>query len=106
MTHLEKWERDLLGIADLDDVTHCPIAAHCDNCGGAERLDTTMTFGTPIGVFCSTICTLCSLDPEIGELTSLRMSIPEVLVRVLNHCVHLGITLEGMATALDAERPA
>ncbi|RSM65010.1 hypothetical protein DMH04_50095 [Kibdelosporangium aridum] len=105
MTYLERWKRDLLGIADLDDVTHCPQASQCHNCGGTNRLDTIMTFGTPIGVFCATMCTLCALDPDLAEITSFSLSIPDVMVRVMNHCSHLGITLDDMATALDAERP-
>jgi hypothetical protein len=98
---------------DLDDVIQCPIADHCEHCDRLDR-DTgglaVHTLETPVGVYCATLCPSCG-DPD--DLTPAKprrpgwnrppMSWSQAVIRVGEHCNHLGITVDQMGDALKAE---
>lgn len=86
---------------DIDDTTRCPVAPECEVCFGQRgALLDVVTFGTPVGVYCATICEACEDDGlkpgRIGGWT-------QAVDRVLLHCAHLGIDADQMAAAMAAE---
>ncbi|SRR6266540_3181815 len=97
---------------DLDDTIRCPILGHCEHCGRVVADLAVATLGTPLGVYCATLCDQCA-EPELqttkgrtpGGLIGTRppMSWGEAASRVGEHCEHLGIDLDQMADALKAE---
>jgi hypothetical protein len=87
---------------DLDDTTNCPLWVLCGQCGATmwtARL-AVATYETSIGVFCRTMCDRCvaTSGPRYG------MALTEVAYLVMDHCEHLGIDLDQMAAALEAEQ--
>jgi hypothetical protein len=96
---------------DLDNTAHCTVAGHCENCGRIASLATVQelaayTAGTPIGVYCLTLCDSCSDDDDRVVASARRlpeMSLGEAARRVAEHCQHLGIDLDQMADALKTE---
>lgn len=80
---------------DLDDISNCPLAGTCAVCGNTEDLDVG-TLGTPVGVFCITLCPACVEYDQTPRLT------PVAAVRAsLEHCAHLGIDADQMAEAMS-----
>lgn len=84
---------------DVDDVSACPLAARCEACGAAADLDAA-TVGTPVGVYCATLCGPC-FDKGRGPR---RLGWGATTERVLAHCGHLGIDVEQMTAATGASR--
>lgn len=82
----------------LDDTSHCPDPAECESCGGTVDLGV-VTIGTPLGVFCAPVCDRCIDD---GDLP--RLSWSNAVHRVGDHCGHLGIDVDQMAAAMEAEK--
>jgi hypothetical protein len=86
---------------ELDDTTRCPIGEACRWCGADTKL-VVSTFDTPSGVLCDTLCRTCRSQGRMSEGTW-RMSPAEAVLGVLDHCEHLGIDLDEMAAARQAE---
>lgn len=83
---------------DLDDVSRCPRGHRCESCGDEHAELTVTTAHTPLGVMCVTLCPDClasGIVPPVAIGTAVRL--------VGQHCVHLGIDVDQMAAALDAE---
>ena len=86
--------------ADLDDVSRCPLGVRCASCG-IERDDLqvrTVELGR-LGVACLTMCERCAesdVAPPVTVGTAARLT--------LQHCIHLGITIDDMAEAMEADR--
>ena len=82
---------------NLDDVSGCPLGVLCESCG-VERDDLavcTVELG-PLGVACLTMCPRCAgsdVAPPVSVGTASRL--------VLQHCIHLGITVDEMAELLE-----
>lgn len=83
---------------DLDDVSRCPCGARCESCG-AERPDLAVhTAHTQLGVMCLTMCPRCAAAdcaPPVSLGTAVNL--------VGQHAGHLGIDVDQMAAAMDAE---
>lgn len=88
----------LARVLDLDDVIRCPTATSCAACEATADL-VVCTAGTPVGVYCATLCRKC--------LTLDRLPKPEswtaAIHAVLEHCEHLDCHADDMAAALAAE---
>ena len=84
---------------DLDDVERCPLGHRCESCG-VERADLQVrTVTTPLGVMCLTLCPRCAgsgVVPPVSLGTAVRLT--------AQHAEHLGIDLDEMAAAMEAER--
>jgi hypothetical protein len=80
-------------MVDLDDTTHCPRALGCEVC----------TAGTPLGVYCLTLCGHCAERGEHDPGSLLRLGWGEAARRAGAHADHLGIDLDEMAEVLRAE---
>jgi hypothetical protein len=89
-------------VVDLDDTTHCPIAGRCEHCGRVAGELGVATLGTPLGVYCATLCEACADPGALGRPPPPQMSWGEAAQRVGEHCEHLGIDLDQMAEALQA----
>ncbi|MQA16123.1 MAG: hypothetical protein GEV09_18820 [Pseudonocardiaceae bacterium] len=85
---------------DLDARDACPLAEHCENCRATGDLDVA-TATTAVGVYCLTLCADCAERGAVPDPDGW----PGAASRVCTHCGHLGIDLDQMADALDAERP-
>jgi hypothetical protein len=87
-------------MVDLDSTTNCPRGARCESCGVEApdlRVDT-VELGR-LGVACLTLCPRCSssdVTPPVSVGTAVRL--------VMQHCIHLGITADDMATELERDR--
>jgi hypothetical protein len=84
---------------DLDDTSRCPVGHRCESCS-AERDDLAVetSAATRLGVMCSTLCRRCaSFDDQIPVLVSTAVRL------VGQHCMHLGIDLDEMAEAMEAD---
>jgi hypothetical protein len=79
---------------DLDNTANCPPGDRCERCGSTDDLEV-MTADTPVGVLCAAVCGDCAETG--GELP--RMDLPTAVIRVLEHCEHLGIDADEMAAA-------
>lgn len=83
---------------DVDDTTHCPIGVRCE-VDGRERSDLIVaTYRTPLGVLCLTICpdhVAPEVSPPVSVGTANRL--------VIQHCLHLGCTVDDMSEALEGE---
>ncbi|GAA2679499.1 MULTISPECIES: hypothetical protein [Actinosynnema] len=79
------------GCVGLDRHDLCPDAECCECCGRTSMLRAT-TFGTSLGVFCASVCATCLVAGR-----SPRWGVTRVVERVLDHCTHLGITVDQMA---------
>lgn len=82
---------------DVGDTARCPIAEACASCGRADQLRVRAA-DLPMGVGCLTVCDSCKDRPDI------RLSLSSAALMVLSHCEHLGIDLDQMAAAMQAER--
>jgi len=80
---------------DLDATDACPLDERCENCGASTDLDVA-TAGTPVGVYCLTLCGTCADADTVPEPGGWSRAV----VRVLEHCEHLGIDLDQMAAQL------
>lgn len=82
---------------DLDDVSNCPVARVCEACGKAGRNRRVRTVGSQVGIGCITLCAQCGKDnpPPMPVVTA--------VTAVMEHCEHLGITVDEMAALVDAE---
>ena len=84
---------------NLNDISHCPIAAECANCHRSRNLE--VVIGTlPVGVLCMTVCGDCCDDDTMPRIRSWT----EAIDLVCAHCVHLGIDVDEMAALIEAER--
>lgn len=84
---------------DVDDVSGCPVAERCESCESTNDLDV-VTLGTPIGVYCLTLCGGCVQAARFPEWAN---GWAATAALVLRHCAHLDIDLDQMAEALRAE---
>ena len=82
---------------DVDDTGSCPVAVSCAGCGARRDL-AVATAGTPLGVFCLTLCGSCA---ETGELP--HHSFVLAAGAVMEHCDHLDCDLDEMAAVLAGE---
>lgn len=81
---------------DVDDTTRCPLGAECANCEATSTL-TVATIDTEMGTACLTLCDTCVAAERVPQLavgTAMRM--------VLEHCGHLGVSLDDMAAQRGA----
>ena len=83
---------------DLDDTSSCPRGVRCESCGieGDDLAVATVELGR-LGVACLTLCSRCAesdVAPPVTVSTAARLT--------LQHCLHLGITVDEMDEALDA----
>jgi hypothetical protein len=86
------------GRVNVDDTSCCPAVPQCEVCGRVTEV-VVATADTQVGVLCVTLCPVCA------EFTLIpRMPTSVAAVRVGAHCVHLGITVDEMAAALDRGR--
>lgn len=95
--HLSEAGRPPEPVPDLDDTTHCGPDRWCLNCGTGDDLDVG-TAGSPLGVFCLTLCGRCA---GVGSLP--RLSAGRAAQMVGLHCAHLGVDLDHPAV-VDAGR--
>lgn len=84
---------------DLDDTSKCPQAAQCESCEATTDLDM-VTLGTPVGVYCLTLCGTCVGAARFPKGANGWATTAALVMR---HCGHLAIDLDEMATALDQE---
>ena len=86
-----------MSAVDLDDVSRCPLGHRCEACG-AERDDLavcTAVMGR-IGIACLTMCPRCAnsgVVPPVSIGTAVRLT--------MQHCLHLGITVDDMDAILE-----
>ena len=85
---------------DLDDTSRCPLGVRCECCG-VERDDLAVCTVAldRLGVACLTLCPRCAgsgVVPPVSVGTAVRLA--------AQHCGHLGITVDEMAAALEADR--
>lgn len=83
---------------DVDNTAGCPVAATCAGCGRPDDDLAVATAGTPLGVFCLSLCAVCAAAGTIPV-----HSAAGALRAVLAHCEHLGTDLDAMAEALAGE---
>lgn len=83
---------------DLDDPSRCPMDSSCIGCRGIWDLNV-RTLDSPVGVFCVTLCTTCV---EQGDLPN--FAVASAARAALEHCEHLGIDVDQMAAAMEAEQ--
>jgi hypothetical protein len=83
---------------NLDDTTNCPRGDEYCVCDATDDLAVAI-FATSLGVFCDTLCGECAHAAKAPHIPSATMAI----FLVMTHCEHLGITIDEMATALNAE---
>ena len=84
---------------DLDDTSRCPLGHRCESCGAEGDDLAVSTATTPLGVLCLTLCPPCA---AFGEMP--RVAVGTATRLVLHHCTHLGITVDEMAAAMEAEQ--
>jgi hypothetical protein len=82
---------------NLDDTSRCPRGHRCEACG-AERDDLTVCTANlgGLGVACLTMCPRCAnsdVIPPVSVSTAVRLT--------MQHCLHLGITVDEMAAVLE-----
>ncbi len=83
--------------SDLYAVTECPMGDKCEKCQSQLQLNLE-TVSTQMGIFCLTLCDECC------EFERLPKFFPvQVVERVLEHCVHLGIDADRMAALMEQE---
>jgi hypothetical protein len=85
---------------NLDDTSSCPMGVRCESCG-VERSNLRVCTATlrRIGVACLTLCPRCAgsgVVPPVSVATAVRLT--------AQHCLHLGITIDEMAVALESDR--
>lgn len=83
---------------NLDDTTHCGPDRWCLTCGTAADLNV-CTAGSPLGVFCLTLCGHCATTGRVPRLSAGR-----VAQMVGLHCTHLGIDLDHPAVVEAGRR--
>jgi len=83
---------------DLDAIDACPLDEQCENCGRCDDLDVA-TAGTPVGVYCFTLCGTCTDAGSVPEPGGWSRAV----VHVLEHCEHLGFDLDQMAAQLKQD---
>lgn len=66
----------------------CPVAPACESCGTPDHL-AVVEADTPVGVLCLTLCDGC----QDAHRTP-RLSWPQAVHRVLDHCEHTGLPLD------------
>lgn len=80
------------------NTARCPLDSSCISCRGVADLQV-RTIESPIGVFCVTLCAFCVQEDELP-----RFSAVSAVHASLEHCEHLGIDVDQMAAAMEAER--
>jgi hypothetical protein len=83
---------------DLGDTSRCPDGP-CDGCGNSDHV-VVETQQTPVGVHCMRVCRWCADN----GLHNIPRSLRDACDRVCAHAVHLGIDLDQMAAAIEAQR--
>jgi len=82
-------------VIDLDDVSGCPLDSSCICCRGTAKQGLRVcTVGSPVGVFCVTMCSACIESDELPNF-----AVVSAVRAVLEHCSHLGIDADQMAAA-------
>jgi len=84
----------VVGRVDPDDTSNCPVDWFCESCQSCQPgADLAVaTAQTPLGVVCVTLCADCA---DAGTLP--RFIAYGAMVRTLEHCEHLGCSLEDLA---------
>ncbi len=83
---------------DVDDTTGCALDERCEQCGSGDEDDLAVaTAGTPVGVYCLTLCGPCADAGRVPEPGGWSAAV----TRVLAHCGHLGIDADQMAAQLE-----
>jgi hypothetical protein len=83
---------------DVDDTTGCPTRERCGSCSGTRDL-AVCTVDTAVGVYCLTLCADCIHGQRVPEPASWA----DAIERVLDHCDHLGVTVDQMAALRRAK---
>lgn len=84
---------------NLDDTSRCPQAKACERCGKAgPTVEVVMVGLAHLGVACASLCRGCRMYDRLP-----RWGVPESLQRIGEHCEHLGIDVDDMAAALEAD---
>lgn len=89
-----------MSTVDLDDTSRCPRGHRCESCG-AERDDLAVhtVDMSRLGTACLTLCSRCASSgvvPPVSVGTAVRL--------VAQHAGHLGIDMDQMAAAMEADR--
>jgi hypothetical protein len=87
---------------DLDDTGDCPLGDLCSSCGAGRREGAELlvrTIGSPLGVFCVTMCVVCIEWDDFPNL-----ALVTAIQRTLDHCRHLGIDADEMAMLMEKEQ--
>lgn len=83
---------------DLDDTSNCPLDSVCGSCRRHADLVVT-TIKTSIGIFCVTMCGGCIRGNNLPGL-----SVVSAVRATLEHCGHLNISADQMASAMEDEK--
>jgi hypothetical protein len=83
-------------VIDLRWSRHCPRREQCSACGSGGDLGTE-TVEASDGIFCVTLCDSCSDYADLIDWSDIRD-------RVVEHCGHVGVSIEEMAVLLSAGR--
>lgn len=86
---------------NLDDTSRCPVAERCASCGSPDDLDVG-TMDLPVGVCCTTLCGRCVEDHLLPRFPSWTAAV----AAVIDHCEHLGVTIDEAAAARREQCPA
>lgn len=91
-------------VVDVDDVSRCPLGVRCESCGVEDPTEEDQpglavhTAHTQLGVMCLTMCARCAAS-DCAPPVSLRTAVN----LVGQHAAHLGIDVDEMAAAMEAE---
>ncbi len=88
-----------MSAVDVDDTTRCPVGPCCELCGTDERKLAVVTAYARLGVMCLTSCAPCALAGVVPPLP-----VGAAFRAVGRHAEHLGIDLDAMAAAMEADR--
>jgi hypothetical protein len=87
-------------VIDLDDTENCPVAQACQICSNTEEIEVA-TVSSVMGVFCLTICEACIRFMEAQLMEPPLFPVAIAARWSLEHCGHLGITVDQMAEAMS-----
>ncbi|MET0701688.1 MAG: hypothetical protein ABWY93_18715 [Mycobacterium sp.] len=80
----------------LDDLSNCPLAQECDNCGGYST--TKCAAQTPAGVLCFSLCRDCAAGRLLPNVEA-----RDAVARSARHAEHLGMTPHEMTALMLRE---
>ena len=88
-----------MSAVNLDDTSRCPLGRRCESCGDDHPAVAVRTATTPMGVLCVTLCQRCAASGEMP-----RVAVSTAAKLVLQHCQHIGVTVDEMGEALGGDR--